>query len=340
MTGASYRAEDVYPGRPWPRPRRAAAPRGPALHLLLLVATFVTTTMSGAALSVGVPALLARPDLVYTGVPYAVALMGILLAHESGHYVTARRHGVSATLPYFAPGPPFLPTPGFDWLPGTFGAFIRLRTLPPSRAALFDIGAAGPWAGFLVAIPVVVIGLLLSEVKPLDPTTGGWALGESLLFSWLTRAILGVDPDNAMILLHPVALAGWFGFLVTALNLLPAGQLDGGHVLYAALGRHHRRISRAVVVGLIAMGIFSWPGWIMWAVILLALGLGHPPPTDPVAPLDRRRLLAAAATAVVFALTFIPEPITFVEPRVPPRFPGELIPVSAPSHGAIVLGPF
>ncbi len=295
--------------------------RGPALHILLFTATFLTAAMAS-ALGQGVN-FIANPTALVAGFPYATAAMTILLFHEFGHYYLARTHRVDATLPYFIPAPPI-------FLFGTFGAFIRMRGLPRDRRALFDIGAAGPWAGFAVAVPAVIFGLQLSEVRPLEPMEGGLILGESLLFSALTRLVLGVDSAEVSILLHPVALAGWFGLLVTALNLLPVGQLDGGHVAYAVFGRYHRWISRGVIAALVVLGLGGWAGWLVWAMLLLILGLNHPRTWDPVTTLDRPRKVAAALTLGVFLLCFMAEPLAIVEPGRELILEGERIPVSAP----------
>ena len=292
--------------------------RVPTLNLLLFGTTFLTTALTS-ALNQGAD-ILSDPAAIRVGFPFAIAVMTILLFHECGHYYLARAHQVDASLPYFIPAPPI-------FVFGTLGAFIRMRRTPPTRSALFDIGAAGPWAGFVVAVPAVIFGLQLSEVRPLDPTVGGLMLGDSLLFSGLTWFVLGVSSEEATILLHPIALAGWFGFLVTCLNLLPVGQLDGGHVAYAVFGRSHRWISRAVLVVLVLLGITSWPGWFVWAALLLVLGLAHPQTTDSTSPLDRRRLVAAALTLGLFIVTFTPEPLTLAEPKVIPR--GERLPAAA-----------
>lgn len=307
-----------------------AARRGPLLNILLFAATFLTTAMAS-AFNQGID-FIANPGDLRAGFPFAVTVMTILLFHECGHYFFARAHRVDATLPYFIPAPPFL-------LVGTFGAFIRMRTPPPDRRALFDIGAAGPWAGFIIAIPAVVFGLQISEVRPLEPSEGGLVLGDSLLFAALTRIVLGVGSDEATILLHPVALAGWFGLLVTCLNLLPVGQLDGGHVAYAVFGRRHRWISLGVLASLVVLGIGSWPGWLVWAFMLVLLGVRHPRPWDPHTPLDRPRLVAAALTFAVLILTFMPEPLAVVEPEPPPMFEGSRVPVSVPApvrHGLVI----
>jgi membrane-associated protease RseP (regulator of RpoE activity) len=180
------------------------------------------------------------------------------------------RHRVSATLPYFLPAPPNI------FPLGTFGAFIRIRSHFPDRRALFDVGAAGPWAGFVVALIATVIGLRLSTVLPVRPEGQALELGDSLLTAFLTRVLLDADPST--VLLHPVAFAGWFGLFVTSINLLPVGQLDGGHVLYAASGRVTRLVPALLLGFLVWLGMHGWSGWLVWAALItLLVTLGHPP---------------------------------------------------------------
>lgn len=291
----------------------------PVINLVLFLLTFGTTTMAG-ALHAGVNPF-ADPANLSKGFSFSVPLMTILLCHELGHYVLAAYHGVDATLPFFIPGPP--------WLVGTFGAFIRMRGMPRSRRALFDIGAAGPWAGLMVAIPAVMLGLHWSEIRPLTSgVDGGLTLGDSVLFTSLARLMLGVDPDQVTIILHPVALAGWFGIFVTFLNLLPVGQLDGGHVVYALLGRGHRMVARLFLLVVFGMGFLGWQGWFLWAFMLaFVLRVDHPPTLDSETPLDPRRKLAAWLTIGIFSLTFMPVPLSVVEPQVElPREPLERAP--------------
>lgn len=308
---------------PWERTvvtRRAR--RVPVIHIVLFVATFITTAMNG-ALQVGANPF-ADPTSIRAGFPFAVTLLSILLFHELGHYTLSLVHGVRATLPYFIPAPPVLI--------GTFGAFIRMKSPPPNRRALFDVGAAGPWAGLVVAIPAVIIGLRLSEVRPLAMTEGGLVLGDSLLFSFLTRLTLGTTPEDATIVLHPIALAGWFGLFVTLLNLLPVGQLDGGHVSYAMFGRRHGWISRLALVAIAAMGFVGWPGWFVWVLLPIIIGVDHPPTRDSVTPLDRGRRLAGWLTIGAFIVTFMPEPIAVSRPS--PAFDGEKMQVVWTSQAA------
>jgi len=318
----------------------AAAPTGalamegaggiPTLNVTLFFLTLLTTTMAGAytaGASLALDPSAEHPLLelarnLSMGLSFSIPLMAILLCHEMGHYLTARRNRVSASLPYFIPAPyPSL------FIIGTFGAFIRIKSRPASRRQIFDIGAAGPWAGAMVAVPLVIIGLKLSDIAPLDKSGGGLELGNSLLFLGLARWVLGVDPNSVSVNLHPIAFAGWLGLFVTALNLLPVGQLDGGHVIYALFGgRLHRWISRVFVIGgamtvlaSITMHLSFWGGWLLWAGLLVALGLGHPSTTDSTTPLSPPRRVAAWLTIALFIATFSPVPISFSPP--PPETP-------------------
>jgi membrane-associated protease RseP (regulator of RpoE activity) len=307
MPGQSYPEELQLPAAPayerWratqdPTARGVRSGSLRPIHVVLFLTTLLTTTLAG-SFQAGVNPF-ADPWLLTRGLPFSITLMSILLVHEMGHFVVSRWHGVEATPPYFIPGPPFLI--------GTFGAFIRMRT-PTSRLALFDVGAAGPWAGFLVAVPAVLYGLAHSDVRPLVAgSSGGIELGDSLVFGFLARLVLGVSPNDVTIMLHPVALAGWFGLFVTFLNLLPVGQLDGGHVIYALLGRAHRWVARAGVAVILVLATFGWQGWLLWAVMVTMLGLDHPPTFDD-RPLDPRRRVAAWLTIGLFIGTFMAVPI-------------------------------
>lgn len=274
------------------------------LHVVLFVITAFTTTVSG-AFQAGVD-LLAEPHRLPEGLPFAFSLLAILAAHELGHYLVSRRHRLRVSLPYFIPGLPFPPP-----LPGTFGALIRIRSPILDRRTLMEVGCSGPLCGVLVIIPVLVVGLLLSPVVVLPPHgVQGVQLGEPLLFRllcWLTLGPLGPDEH---VLLHPVGFAGWLGLLITALNLLPVGQLDGGHIMYALFPGAHRHISFATLGVLFLFGIFSWQGWLLWVTVLLVLGLRHPPPAYDWIPLDRRRKLLGWVTLGIFLLTFTPAPFT------------------------------
>ena len=267
-------------------------------NLALFLLTFITTVLAG-ALQEGVNPL-TNPGLIPKGFPFAFALMGILLAHELGHYLVARRHGVDVTMPYFIPAPSFI---------GTFGAFIKMRSPARDPKMLLDIGAAGPLVGVAVSIPLVALGLSLSEVKQIEGQVGT-TLGDSLLLWLINWVVVGPIPPGYDVVIHPVGFAGWIGLLVTSLNLLPVGQLDGGHVVYALLGERQNRISKFVFVGLLALGVLGWEGWLVWGVLLLIMGFRHPPPVEWWVPLDRKRKVIGWLTIAVFILTFIPVPFS------------------------------
>lgn len=269
----------------------------PILHLVLFVLTFVTTLAAG-ALQRGVD-ILQYPSGIIAGLPFAATLMTILLVHELSHYLAARKHHTVATLPYFIPAPTFL---------GTFGAFIKMKSPIATRRALIDIGASGPLAGFAVSVIACIIGLGMSSVVSASGSEGALTLGDSLLFSLLSKVVLGIPPDNYDVLLHPVAFAGWIGLFITSLNLLPIGQLDGGHIAFALLGERHRKVSIALLVILAVMGIFFWEGWAFWAGLMLILGINHPPVLYWEQPLDSHRRTIGLVSLMVFVITFVPSP--------------------------------
>lgn len=268
------------------------------IHVLLFILTFLTTTIAGAFMSGIIP--WEQPDKIYIGLPFSLTLLFILMTHEMSHYIASRAHHVSATLPYFIPAPSII---------GTFGAVIKMKPPIPDRRSLIDIGASGPIGGFIIAIIACVVGLHFSEVKPAGQLQEGLAFGSSLLFSFLTKLVLGIDPEKYDILLHPVAFAGWIGLLVTSLNLLPIGQLDGGHITYALLGEKHSIISKSMLPILVVLGIVYWEGWLIWAVLMIFLGYKHPPVVYPHIQLDRNRKLIGWISLVIFILTFTPAPV-------------------------------
>ncbi len=275
--------------------------RDKRIPILMFLATVVTTLGAGSLLAGADP--FADPAALLEGVPFSASILVILLAHEFSHYITSHRHGVRASLPLFIPAPT---------LAGTFGAVIRIESPIPDRRSLLEIGIAGPLAGFLVALPLAVSGLRLSRVvvHAAAASTGsgaspGIGLGNSLLFALLERLVLGSLPQNATLVLHPVAFAAWIGFFVTAINLLPVGQLDGGHVLYALAGRRQEGISRLVVLALAPLGFFWW-GWFLWGGMLLLMGLRHPPVLAEDSPLGAREKMLGAAAAALLALTLAP----------------------------------
>jgi membrane-associated protease RseP (regulator of RpoE activity) len=284
----------------------------PWRHILLFVLTVVTTTLVGAehfrAFSIDFGARAADPvswRVILNGLWYSASILAILGAHEFGHYYACRYYRVDASLPYFLPAP--LP------LTGTLGAFIRIRQTIPGKRELFDIGIAGPIAGFLVAVPVLLIGMSLSRVAPLPPNTSGFVeLGEPLLFKAIAYLFYGTPPEGYSINMHPMAFAAWFGLLATALNLFPIGQLDGGHISYAVLGRASTLVTLITVVGLIGLTFVS-SSWLVWTVLtvvmLVTFGPRHPRTIDEDVPLDRPRLWLAVAAAVMFIMCFTPAPI-------------------------------
>lgn len=294
MIPEPFREAEFVP--PW------AVPRPPRLllHLGLLLATVITTIIAG-ALQQGVNPL-STPWMLYKGIPFSFTLLLILGTHEMGHYLVSRRHHLDVTLPYFIPAPPI------PFIIGTFGAFIRIRSPIRDKRALLDVGCAGPLTGVLVSIPVILVGLKLSTVTFIGVGEEGLTLGEPLLFKLLSWLALGPLTPDQNVILHPVAFAGWIGLLVTALNLIPVGQLDGGHVAYALFPDHHRYISMASIGLLVICGMLFWKGWLMWAVLLAFLGWRHPPPYQFWVPLDRRRRVLGIITIVVFLLTFSPAP--------------------------------
>ncbi len=241
---------------------------------------------------------LEEPQDIWKGIPFAFTLLLILGSHEFGHYFVSRHHHVEATFPYFIPAPTFI---------GTFGAVIRMKSPIMDRQTLLDIGVAGPLAGIVVSIPALFIGLSLSEVVPSVPE-GGLSLGTSILFSLINWVVNGAMPAEVNLVLHPVAFAGWIGLLVTSLNLLPVGQLDGGHVTYAIFGRRQQEVAKAVMIMLFFLGVFGWTGWLFWGAILLVMGINHPPVVYDWIPLDGRRKIIGWLTLILFVMTFTPIP--------------------------------
>jgi Zn-dependent protease len=302
-----------------PRPRERWA-----LHALLFAATLFTTTLGGAVVSGAVSVHFAFTvrhwgaallDGWSGGLSFSLPFLAILLCHELGHYVTARRYHLDVSPPYVIPGPP-APV-GI----GTLGAFIRLRTILTDRRQLLDVGAAGPFAGFVIALPVLWIGFALS--RPADSATFGmevwfgdgslWQLGDSIVTRVVRHLALGGIPG---VILHPIAVAGWFGMFVTALNLLPMAQLDGGHILYAAVPHKHEWLGRGFWVAIMLLGWF-WSGWLVWAALVLLLSrgrLGHPPVLDAYRPLPPSRRWLAWASLALFLATFTPIPVILLGP--------------------------
>jgi membrane-associated protease RseP (regulator of RpoE activity) len=301
------------------RPRPGVRGQNWRLHVLLFLATLLTTSWVGAAfagrlpfmwfgLSSGIGSLGDLLRGLSAGLGFSIPLTAILLAHEMGHYVAARAYHLDVSLPYFLPVPP---VPG---LIGTLGAFIRLRTIVSDRRQLFEVGVAGPIAGFLVAVPVLALGLAWStpgirSAGMVASLGTPYSLGDSLVTLAMRAALL---PDTAGVSLHPMAFAGWLGMFVTMLNLLPIAQLDGGHILYAALPRWHERVALAFLGVILVLGWYSeWPGWWVFGafVVVLSRGrLGHPPVLDAYRPMPRSRRWLAWVALALFLVTFTPVP--------------------------------
>ncbi len=295
--------------------------RNKKIHVLLFLVTLATTFLAGFLPS----------GSIISGIEFSASLLFILGAHEMGHYFYGKKYGVDLTLPYFIPAPPF-PI-------GTFGAFIKIKSPISTKKALFDIGIAGPLVGIIAAIPVIVIGIKLSKVVGITghQLQGSMNLGSPLIFSFLSNSFFSGKVSNGQdILLHPVAFAGWIGLFVTALNLIPAGQLDGGHIMYALFPRKwHHRASVSMIFVLLILGIGTrpmihilqlfwsgasigsykdiifdgWIGWFLWAMLLSIMGTRHPPTMDDGIPLDGKRKVLGVVALIVFVGCFTPMPI-------------------------------
>ena len=297
-------------------------------NVILFVLTVFSVMLVGAQPEGAIPddfvgQMLVLAKSIFTGIPFALSLLGILLSHELGHYFMSRHHKTPATLPYFIPFP-FSPL-------GTMGAAIIMRGIPKNKRVLFDIGVAGPIAGLVVAIPVLFYGLSLSTLGTIQPNPNGFLEGNSLLYLFAKFVTFGqllpspVEPQGGLywlqyfftgrpvpfggldVFIHPVAFAGWAGILVTALNLIPAGTLDGGHVIYALFGDKAKKAFPFIIGLLIVLGIF-WSGWWMWAVLLFWLGRVNAEPLDQITTLDPTRRLVALAMIIIFVLVFMPVP--------------------------------
>jgi membrane-associated protease RseP (regulator of RpoE activity) len=276
------------------------------INLLLFALTIVTTTLMGAILEQGEQLMqnprlfFQQPGLILTGIPASMTIMGILGIHEIAHYVAARRHGLDSSLPYFIPVP--------FGLVGTLGAIIRMRTPWENRNSLFDVGAAGPLAGILVALPLFFAGLMISPALPPQPE--GTPLGTPLLMGWLEDLVyvLRDIPPAHDIYVNSWTFAAWFGLVVSGFNLLPIGQLDGGHVAYAVLGSKMRILSTVVLVIIGLLGILLWPGWYLWIAFTFMSGWMHPPPLNALEPLSKGRTILGIVVLVLTALLFTPAP--------------------------------
>jgi membrane-associated protease RseP (regulator of RpoE activity) len=298
--------DDVVLGLPGELPKRAGRNR---LSVGLFIATLLSVLMVGA----GYDGTLNVDDGIFSlgflvsifqGWPFALSLLGILMAHEMGHYLVARRFGVPASLPYFIPLPLSLI--------GTMGAVIQMKAPPRDRRALLLLGAAGPLAGMVVAVPVLILGLMTSgEPMPIPEGHGFFQEGNSILYASLKVMVFGQFlPSNGMdVFINSIALAGWAGLLVTALNLIPAGQLDGGHIAYALLGQRAKYLTWAVVGALLPLSLL-WQGWLLWAALVVFLGRVHSVPLDDVTPLGPGEKRIGALAIFLFILVFVPIPLT------------------------------
>ncbi|HXE75528.1 MAG TPA: site-2 protease family protein [Candidatus Xenobia bacterium] len=298
------------PGQFTPPKRRVLLPL--VLFLLTVLSTLHVGGEMQRAYDLGAAAALedsSTPDThlgyLLDGWPFALTLLGILLAHELGHFFAARHYGIVASYPYFIPAPTLI---------GTMGAFIRIQSPIWNRRALFDVGISGPLVGFVLAVPALAYGLMQSRVVSGTLGEGHILLGDPPLV-WLMTRLLWPDVASDNLLLHPIAFAAWVGLFATALNLLPVGQLDGGHIVYALSAEKHRRLSRAFTLLLLLGGLVGWyqpnlmwPGWLLWGMLLMLLGVRHPPLVHPYEPLDPRRRVVALIGLVVFLLCFTPVP--------------------------------
>jgi membrane-associated protease RseP (regulator of RpoE activity) len=278
---------------------------GVRANLIMLAATVVTTIFFGGAWNWSEytgESLLSASSLVWGTVFFSIPLLAILGFHEMGHYVVAKRYKVRASLPFFIPSIPPL---------GTFGAFISMRDPLPNRRALLDIGASGPLVGFAIAIPVTIVGLFLSAAspKPVLPVAGEFTFIQPSAFYAFLRLFFPVPLNYA---LHPLAFAGWVGLFVTAINLLPAGQLDGGHIARALLGNRQQYVSWGAILLLFFMS-YWYLGWLIFGFLILMLGVRHPPPLNDLSHLDVGRKLVGIAAVTILLVTFVPQPFVFVQ---------------------------
>lgn len=277
-------------------------PKKPTIHIVLFALTVLSTLYAGAYYVTD--NFLINPSDLLKGIPFSLSILLILGSHELGHFFTSQHAGVDASLPYFIP---------FPHLFGTLGAFIKIRSPIPDKKSLMKIGAAGPLAGLAFAIPILIIGFKLSQVVSLSELEElkkmpDLAVGPSILFYLMLRFSIDL-PQGYTVLLHPLAFAGWAGIFVTGLNLLPAGQLDGGHISYAVFGRYHKWVARGVFFVLLPLGIL-WPGWwIIAGLLFFLIGLRHPPPLDDITPLGSSEKFIGWLAIGLFVLTFTPIPV-------------------------------
>jgi membrane-associated protease RseP (regulator of RpoE activity) len=279
----------------------------PWVNIVLFSLTVMSTLLAGAFWqgidAISNPAMiLSNPWLIFSaGFPFSISLLSILLFHEFGHYTASRIHKVNVSLPYFIPAPTII---------GTFGAFIRSKSAFVNRRQLLDIAAAGPLAGVVVAIIVLIVGTYGSTVQRIPEGAAGMYFGESLLHSIIIYVVKGPLPQGQTLVINSIAFAGWVGLLVTMLNLLPIGQLDGGHIMYALFGRKQAILAYAAMVGLLVLS-FWWSGWAFWLFITLVLRPAHPPTLMDEVPIGSWRKLVGYLSIAVFIICFMPAPISY-----------------------------
>ena len=305
-------------------PKPVSSFKSQRTNIYLFIATIFTTTWAGALLYAGYSSyesesswfllkVFLEPRLLLMGaLTFSFPLLTILGVHEMGHYFYAKKHNLSASLPFFIPLPPPL-------ILGTMGAFISIREPIPNRKALFDVGISGPIAGFIIAIPITLLGFLLTEMvrAPVPEDTGSvYYLGTPIIFNGLLWIANQIMPLSGAYLTHPVAFAGWAGFLVTAINLFPAGQLDGGHISRALLGRNSKYFSYITIALLFFLGLIGIPGvvppyagWAIFGILILFLGVLHTPPSEEITPLDFRRKVLGGFAALMLIICFVPSPL-------------------------------
>jgi membrane-associated protease RseP (regulator of RpoE activity) len=287
------------------------------LPALLFFATVLSTTYAGLFYVYGdqgfvrmALAIVLQPGLLLQGVPFAFTLITILFAHEMGHFFACRYHGIRCTPPFFIPFPVSYA--------GTLGAFIRIKSHFQHKRALFDVGVAGPLAGFAFALPALIVGIASSKLTPKDTHHGALSFGEPLLFRWIGKIVLGYSPDRQDMFAHPIAIAAWFGLLATSLNLFPIWQLDGGHITYALLGRElQKKVSIAAAIALMLISFIGWPipSYLVFACLILFLGMRyhfyHPPTLYDDENIGTARLLLGLLAFLILIVSFTPVPIYF-----------------------------
>jgi membrane-associated protease RseP (regulator of RpoE activity) len=244
--------------------------------------------------------MILNPEIVVLSLIYTVVLLSILLGHELGHFLACQYYRIDATLPYFIPAPTLI---------GTMGAFIKIRSPITKKKQLFDIGIAGPLTSFILSLPAIGLGLFLSKAVPSSPSEETLFFGDPLLVKFVGNLFFKGAPEGFTIVPHPIAFAGWVGILVTALNLFPVGQLDGGHVVYALFGKKSLKLAPYIIGIFVLLGVFFWIGWFVWALLIYFLGLKHPHIYDEEVPLSPSRKLLGVFVLIIFIVSFTPEPI-------------------------------